>query len=96
MASAKISITRNFSALQNLQLVGKEDMRELGLLARERIIRRTIRGESASGGAFHPYSPAYAKAKGSSRVDLQVSGNMLNQMGIVDVTENTVTLGWTQ
>lgn len=97
---AKISITRNFSSLPDLKLVGKEDMREIGLLARERIVTRTLRGQSADGGAFAPYSDGYAEVKrsvlGTSQVNLQVSGNMLNQMGIVDLTEDSVTLGWTQ
>ncbi len=100
MARATITVTRSFSALTDLKLVTKADMRELGLLARERIIRRTLRGESASGGAFAPYSEGYAEVKraalGTSTVNLQVSGDMLNQMGIVDLTDSTVTLGWTQ
>jgi|SRR6187397_223586 len=98
--SAKISITRNFQPLTDLKLVTKADMRELGLVARERIVRRTLRGESADGGGFAPYSDGYATLKraalGTDKVNLQVSGNMLNQMGIVDVTDNTVTLGWSQ
>jgi hypothetical protein len=98
--AAKISITRNFSSLPDLKLVSKEDMREIGLLARERIITRTLRGQSVDGGAFAPYSAGYADLKrsaaGTSQVNLQVSGNMLNQMGIVDLTDDSVTLGWTQ
>lgn len=98
--SAKIAITRNFKSLPDLALVTKSDMRDVGLLARERIIRRTLRGESVSGAAFAPYSKGYAETKraamGTSQVNLQVSGNMLNQMGIVELTDTTVTLGWNQ
>jgi hypothetical protein len=98
--AAKVTVTRNFKSLVEIALVTAEDMRELGLLQRERIIKRTISGTDAEGRAFAPYSAAYAELKqrvlGTSRVDLQVSGNMLNQMTITDVTDHTVTLGWVQ
>ena len=98
MGAAKIEIKRSFKPLSDLVLTTKEDMREIGLLARERIIKRTLRGESAAGGSFAPYSADYAATKraalGTSAVNLQVSGNMLNQLTIVELTENSVTLGW--
>jgi hypothetical protein len=79
-------------------------MREVGLLAREMIVRRTIAGRDAEGVPFAPYSPAYAKAKrqalGGAGVNLQVSGGMLNDLTITDVQvtpeKATVTLGWTK
>ena len=98
MAKATVSLTRNFGPLTDLELVSAEDMRELGLLARERIVRRTLSGIDAEGAPFAPYTPGYAKAKaealGAGPVNLQVSGNMLNDVQIVDVTDHTVTLGW--
>ena len=101
MAGAKINITRNFTSLVDLQLVTAEDMREIGLLARERIIRRTIAGTDATGAPFAPYSAGYAELKGravggAGRVNLQLSGNMLNHLQIVEVTDHSVTLGWVQ
>lgn len=94
--SANITVSRSFPALDTLQLTSVEDMREIGLLVRERIYRRTVSGTDVDGQAFAPYSAEYAKAKGSSRVDLQVSGNMLNHMQIVAVEDDSVTLGWEQ
>lgn len=98
--SATVTIKRNFDSLTELDLVTREDMREIGLLARERIVTRTREGLDASLQPFAPYSEAYEAQKqaalGHANVDLQVSGNMLNHLGIVDVTENTVTLGWAQ
>lgn len=95
-----VKVERNFPALDQLALTTADDMREIGLLARERIYRRTVSGVDANGEPFEPYSPAYAKQKsaalGTTGVDLQVSGNMLNHMTIVDVTEDSVTLGWNQ
>jgi hypothetical protein len=73
-------------------------MREVGLLARETIRRRTARGISADGTPFAPYSKSYAlqkgKALGPGPVNLTVSGDMLNALQIVDVTETSVTLGF--
>jgi hypothetical protein len=101
---AQVTITKTFGSLEHLELVTADDMREIGLLAREQIVRRTIAGVDAEGRAFQEYSPGYAKAKrealGSDRVNLQVSGGMLNDLSIVDVkvTEEkaSVTLGWTK
>ena len=95
-----VTVTRNFKSLVDLELVTKEDMRELGLLARERILERTQRGIDADGQPFAPYSEQYARDKaaalGATGVNLQVSGNMLNQLQIVDVDDDSVTLGWAQ
>jgi hypothetical protein len=75
--------------LAEIEWITAEDMRDVGLLVREQIIRRTIAGTDVHGGAFAPYSPGYAKAKaaalGAGPVNLQVSGAMLNDISIVDV-----------
>jgi hypothetical protein len=99
---AQVKITRSFGSLADLALVTEEDMRQIGLLAREMIVRRTLAGRDAHDDAFRAYSPGYAKAKrlalGSDRVNLQVSGGMLNDLTITDVKVSpdkaTVTLGW--
>ena len=100
MANATVTVSRSFPDLGQLVLTTRDDMRELGLLARERIIRRTRQGLGPDGVPLEPLSPAYAKAKqaalGTSRPDLTVSGNMLNHLTITDVTDSTVTLGWDQ
>lgn len=81
------------------RLVDRNLMREIGLLARERIIRRTISGKDRQGQPFQDYSPAYRARKaqelGASTVNLQVSGAMLNALTIVEVTDRSVTLGFT-
>jgi hypothetical protein len=82
-----VTVRRNFKSLTALELVTKEDMREIGLLAREQIIRRTRQGIGPDGQPFAPLSPAYA-------ADLTVSGRMLNDITITDVTDSSVTLGW--
>lgn len=101
---AAVKLTRAFGPLDQLELVTVEDMRQIGLLAREQILRRTARGTDVHGAAFEPYSEGYAKQKrqalGTSAVNLQVSGNMLNDLTIVDAQAEdekaSVTLGWTK
>jgi hypothetical protein len=99
---AKVTVHRSFGSLADLQLVTAEDMRQIGLLAREQILRRTLQGLDADGAPFAPYSDGYAEAKrkalGTSAVNLQVSGGMLNDLTVVDVQATpekaSVTLGW--
>jgi hypothetical protein len=95
--SATVTVSRNFQSLADLDLTKAEDMREIGLLMRERIVRRTQEGQGPDG-PFTPLSDGYAKQKqaalGTSRPDLTVSGNMLNDITIVAVDDDSVTLGW--
>ena len=89
-----VIITRNFGPLDELELTTSELMREVGLLARERILRRTAAGMDAEGRPFRAYSEGYAKQKGTTRVDLKLSGAMLNAITLVEVTDDSVTLGF--
>jgi hypothetical protein len=95
-----VTVLRNFGPLGALPLTNRDLMRNVGLLARERIIRRTVGGEDARGYPFRRYSPAYEKRKraamGSRGVDLQVSGSMLRDIAIVEVTDTTVVLGFSK
>lgn len=93
-----VRVTSNFTP-GSLRFTDTEVMREIGLLAREAIRRRTATGISADGTPFHPYSPRYAQQKaravgGGAVVNLTLSGGMLNALQIVEVTEKTVTLGF--
>ena len=94
-----VIVTRNFAPLSKTKLTDKELMREVGLLARELIVTRTIAGRDENDASFTPYSPGYAKYKTkelglSAAVNLQVSGAMLNAITIVEVTDTSVELGF--
>jgi len=95
MASS-VTIKRNFGPLAELKLSTSALMREVGLLARERIIRRTIAGQDENEQRFAPYSAAYAERKGKelgrAGVNLQVSGAMLNAIVVTNVTDTSVSL----
>jgi hypothetical protein len=97
MASAKVQITRNFTSLADLALTTADDMREIGLLAREQFVRRTRQAQGPDG-PLEPLSEDYAKQKrealGTAVPDLTVSGNMLNDLQVVEVDDDSVTLGW--
>lgn len=83
---------------EEIQLSTADLMREIGLLARERILLRTAAGNASDGSAFLPYSAAYAVRKaaavGDGPVNLQLSGRMLQALVITHVTETSVTLGF--
>lgn len=93
-----VVVTLRGRPLADIPLTNRDLMREVGLLARERILRRTASGLDQDDAPFHPYSAAYAlqKAKelGPGIVNLQVSGGMLGAIVILEITENSVTLGF--
>jgi len=94
-----VKVNKNFGRLEDIPLSNRELIRELLLLARERVIRRTLAGQSSEGVAFVPYSPGYLKAKRkalgtSGRPNLQASGRMLNEITIVELTDTRGTLGF--
>jgi hypothetical protein len=96
--AATVIVRSTIGQLADLQLSTKPLMREIGLLARERLILRTLSGVDEHGARFAPYSKGYAlrksQALGSARVNLQASGAMLNAIVITEVTDASVTLGF--
>jgi hypothetical protein len=94
-----VTVSKNFGLLADLKLTNKELMKEIGLLAREAIIRRTLSGVDADGVPFAAYSDGYAAQKAAALgsaapVNLQVSGRMLQAITILEVTDTRVTLGF--
>lgn len=94
-----ITLKQTLPRPSTLKLTDKALMREIGLMAIRAIQARTRQGRDSSGQPFRSYSPGYAKRKaesgtGTGTVNLTVSGDMLNALQIVDVTDDAVTLGW--
>ena len=93
-----VRVSANFGRLRDLPLTTPALMRDVGLLARERIYRRTIAGVDADNRRFVAYTPGYARIKaaelGPGPVNLQVSGAMLNAMTILETTATSVTIGF--
>jgi hypothetical protein len=74
--------------LANVARTTREDMQDLGLLARERIILRTRQGRDGNNVPFQPYTQAYADQRAKeglsrSNVTLELSGGMLNGIKII-------------
>jgi hypothetical protein len=94
--AATVKVTRDFGPLA-LELT-EADMREAGELLVRRIRTRTEAGTSVNGSAFRDYSPGYAAQKraalGHSRVDLTVSGRMLNDMHVTSTTNKSATISF--
>lgn len=94
-------ITRNFPPLTDIKLTNRAVMREVGLLARERIIRRTRSGQDVDGAPFEPYSARYAAQKaaavgGPTQPNLTLSGSMLNDIAILHVADDEVEIGFSR
>lgn len=90
-------VTRNFGPLDQIKLTDKALMREVGLMIRERIVRRTRQGIGVEG-PFKPYSADYkatkAKELGAGPVNLTVSGGMLNAIVLTRIEDDEVELGF--
>jgi hypothetical protein len=96
-----VTLTSTVRMPSSIRLTDKALMRELGLLALEQIRSRTRQGRDQHGQPFAPYTQAYAKEKAAEvgaagTVNLTVSGDLLNTLQIVEVTDTSVTLGWTR
>jgi hypothetical protein len=91
-----VRITRDFGELK----IGltERDMRDVGEFLVRRIRSRTEAGTDVNGAGFAPYSPGYAELKraelGHSRVDLTVSGRMLNDMQVTGATKDSCTISF--
>lgn len=93
-----VTVTRSFGDLRDVLPESSGLMREVGDFATRRIRTRTERGLDKNDTPFTPLSEGYAKQKqkelGHSRADLTVSGRMLNDMGVVAVTEKSVEISF--
>lgn len=91
-----IRVTRNFGPLEIA--LTEQDMRDVGEFLIRRIRTRTEGGHDVHGAAFREYSERYAEQKraalGHARVDLTVSGRMLNDMHVTSVTNTTATIAF--
>lgn len=92
----RVTVSKDFKDIA-LQLT-PEDMRDVGDLLVRRIRTRTEGGQDVYKRAFRPYSPWYAKVKrealGHGRVDLTVSGQMLNDMQVTATTKDSATISF--
>lgn len=85
--------------LTSIAVTTPDLMREVGEMAIRLIQARTRQGRDADGQAFAPYSPKYAKRKAketgtSGTVNLTLSGDVLNDLQVIEATKTSVLIGW--
>ena len=100
MAST-VTVTVSGPRADEIPLSTEALMHEVGLLARERVIRRTLSGLDEQELPFYPYSVTYrlrkmAEVGTAEPVNLQLSGDMLNAITIIEIARNTVALGFSR
>ena len=92
-----VRVRRNFS-LKHIGFTDRAMMADVGSLVRRLVRSRTQAGKDANGAPFRPLSPGYAeqkrKATGSSAANLTLSGRMLNEFDVTDVSGHTVSVGF--
>jgi hypothetical protein len=99
MAGTTVKVTSlGLDNLGDLVQLTAEDMRDVGDLLVRRIRTRTEAGQDVNGASFAPYSPGYEAQKrgalGHARVDLTVSGRMLNDMQVTSTTKDSATISF--
>ncbi len=58
----------------------------------DQIVKRTLSGRDYSGKQFKRYTKSYAIAKGNNKVNLKVSGNMLNSIKLLKDSNNQISI----
>ena len=82
------------------RLLTASDWLQIGQDVRARIVERTRSGHPPDGFAWPGYTRAYADRKftelGAGPVNLTVSGEMLNNIQILEFSDTHVVVGWSR
>lgn len=70
-------------------------LRDMGERMVAYIRNRTRAGLDEDNRLFAPYSPAYARVKGTARPDLTRSREMLDKLKVIRAGNKSVSIGWT-
>ena len=88
------SIEIDVGKLLGKRRVSEDDKEGLAYAIIDQIVERTRDGKSVKGNRFKKLSKAYADIKGSSKVNLTLDGDMLDELDIVSIKGNKVKIGW--
>lgn len=72
----------------------EEFKEDVGYAVIDAIVERTRKGKSVKGNKFRKLSKAYAEAKGSTKANLTLDGDMLDELDIVSIKGNKVKISW--
>lgn len=89
--SIEIDVSKLFGGKRGISDDIKEDVAYAVIDA---IVERTRSGKSVKGNSFKKLSKAYAGIKGTSKVNLTLDGDMLDELDIVSIKGNKVKIGW--
>lgn len=105
-----IQTTINLKGLDTvLKKLSKTDMQTIGMKVMELQANQINKKIDAHGRRYAPYTPRYAKRKGVSPSSVTLisngkvrpkggdrqAGHMLHEFGVIKVSRNSVTCGWT-
>lgn len=89
--SIEIDVSKLFGGKRRIPEELKED---IAYALIDKIIDRTRSGKSLKGNSFKKLSAAYADIKGSSKVNLTLDGDMLDELDVISIKGNKVKIGW--
>src|SRR5688572_13612575 len=69
-------------------------MQKTGTDLRNRIVARTLSGRDEDNRRFTPYSPMYRRIKGSSLVNLRLSGRMHDDLTVLRASRTGFLIGY--
>lgn len=97
-----MALTIDLRELFGVNFTGHDALKQaIGQAIIDKIVERTKSGKSVYGKQFAGYSNEYADSpdfkafgKSKSKINLTMSGEMLDTMDIVDVRGDKITIGW--
>lgn len=91
----------NLKEIFGVNISNEAVRQKIGQVIIDRILTRAESGKDVNGKKFKAYSKAYKQSddfkafdKESNKVNLRLTGDMLDTMDITDTTRNTVTISW--
>lgn len=95
----KSSVNDHSIEIDARELLGKarntlDEKEDLAFAIIDQIVDRTRSGKSLNGRNFRRLSAAYADLKGTTRADLTLDGDMLDELDIISIRGNKIKIGW--
>lgn len=96
LTTSKVSLELDLEELFGRKIKDASLRQQIAEDALNIVLRRTLQGYGVERGRavkFKPYSKAYAKRKGQTKVDLEQKGRMLNSLRLISSSPGKVEIG---
>jgi hypothetical protein len=100
-SQTKMRLTLNLDEMFGVDLTGYQELKQrIAQRVVEIILDRTEKGVDVNGSRFAPYSKEYKKSlafkafKKGNKVNLELTGQMLGTMEVLDTTGSQIEIGW--